>query len=128
MQQYGLKLRFVDIDINTLNVSVENIIKAYTKKTKLIVAVSILGNPVHLSKLKAFCKSKNIYLMEDNCESMGAKINGKYSGTFGIVNTFSTFFHLFNYRGGLLQRMIMKYTIYFYLLITWLDKRFSIFI
>ena len=102
LQQYGLKLRFVDIDINTLNVSVENIIKAYTKKTKLIVAVSILGNPVHLSKLKAFCKSKNIYLMEDNCESMGAKINGKYSGTFGIVNTFSTFFshHISTIEGG----------------------------
>ena len=32
--------------------------------------------------------------MEDNCESMGAKINGKYTGTFGIVNTFSTFFHI----------------------------------
>ena len=73
LQQYGLKLRFVDIDINTLNVSVENIIKACTKKTKLIVTVSILGNPVHLSKLKAFCKSKNIYLMEDNCESNGCK-------------------------------------------------------
>ncbi len=102
LQQYGLKLRFVDIDINTLNVSVENIIKACTKKTKLIVAVSILGNPVHLSKLKAFCKSKNIYLMEDNCESMGAKINGKYSGTFGIVNTFSTFFshHISTIEGG----------------------------
>ena len=117
LQQYGLKLRFVDIDINTLNVSVENIIKACTKKTKLIVAVSILGNPVHLSKLKAFCKSKNIYLMEDNCESMGAKINGKYSGTFGIVNTFSTFFshHISTIEGGVVTTD--DYEIYnFYLL------------
>ena len=77
LQQYGLKLRFVDIDIDTLNASVQNIIKAYTKKTKLIVAVNILGNPIELSKLRSFCRSKKIYLMEDNCESMGAKINFK---------------------------------------------------
>ena len=53
LQQYGLKLRFVDIDLETLNVNVDNIIKACTRKTKLIVA-NILGNPLELSKL--FCK------------------------------------------------------------------------
>ncbi len=83
LQQYGLKLRFVDIEIDTLNANVQEIIKACTSKTKLIVAVNILGNPMELSKLRSFCKSKNIYLMEDNCESMGAKINGKFTGTFG---------------------------------------------
>ena len=104
LQQYGLKLRFVDIDIDTLNASVQNIIKAYTKKTKLIVAVNILGNPIELSKLRSFCRSKKIYLMEDNCESMGAKINGKFTGTFGIVNTFSTFFshHISTIEGGII--------------------------
>ena len=104
LQQYGLKLRFVDIDLETLNVNVDNIIKACTRKTKLIVAVNILGNPLELSKLRLFCKKKKIYLMEDNCESMGAKINGKYAGTFGIVNTFSTFFshHISTIEGGLI--------------------------
>ena len=104
LQQYGLKLRFVDIDLETLNVNVDNIIKACTRKTKLIVAVNILGNPLELSKLRLFCKKKKIYLMEDNCESMGAKINGKYTGTFGIVNTFSTFFshHISTIEGGLI--------------------------
>lgn len=103
LQQYGLKIRLVDIDIETLNCSAENIIKAVTKKTKLIVAVSILGNPVELKKLRDFCNKKNIYLMEDNCESMGAKVNNKYTGTFGIVNTFSTFFshHISTIEGGL---------------------------
>jgi CDP-4-dehydro-6-deoxyglucose reductase, E1 len=102
LQQYGLKLRFVDIDLESLNASYENIIKACTKKTKLIVAVNILGNPIELNKLKNFCNKKKIYLMEDNCESMGAKINGKYTGTFGIVNTFSTFFshHISTIEGG----------------------------
>lgn len=102
--QYGLKLRFVDIDINTLNLSMENIMKACTKKTKLIVAVNILGNPMQLSKLRYFCKKRKIYLMEDNCESMGAKINNKYTGTFGLVNTFSTFFshHISTIEGGII--------------------------
>ena len=58
LQQYGLKLRFVDIDLETLNVNVDNIIKACTRKTKLIVAVNILGNPLELSKLRLFCKKK----------------------------------------------------------------------
>ena len=102
LQQYGLNLKFVDIDINTLNVKAEDVIKACTNKTKLIVAVSILGNPVELDKLRNFCKKKKIYLMEDNCESMGAKIKNKYTGTYGIVNTFSTFFshHISTIEGG----------------------------
>lgn len=103
LQQYGLKLRLVDIDIESLNVNVDNIIKACTKKTKLVVAVNILGNPIDLNRLRKFCRKKKIYLMEDNCESMGAKINGKYTGTFGIVNTFSTFFshHISTIEGGI---------------------------
>ena len=104
LQQYGLKLKFVDINIKTLNVNVDDIISAVTKKTKMIVAVSILGNPVNLKKLKSFCDKKKILLMEDNCESMGAKIDNKYTGTFGIVNTFSTFFshHISTIEGGLI--------------------------
>jgi len=103
LQQYGLKLKFIDIEIDTLNMSVEKIIKACTSKTKLIVAVNILGNPMELFKLRSFCKKRKIYLMEDNCESMGAKIKKKYSGTFGIVNTFSTFFshHISTIEGGI---------------------------
>jgi CDP-6-deoxy-D-xylo-4-hexulose-3-dehydrase len=103
LQQHGLKIRLVDIDIETLNCKTEDIIKAVTKETKLILAVSILGNPLELKKLKDFCSTRKIYLMEDNCESMGAKINNKYTGTFGIVNTFSTFFshHISTIEGGL---------------------------
>lgn len=102
LQQYGLKLKFVDINLSSLNVNVDDVIKACTKRTKLIVAVSILGNPVELKKLKNFCKKKNIILMEDNCESMGAKIGNQFTGTFGLVNTFSTFFshHISTIEGG----------------------------
>ncbi len=104
LQQYGLKLRIVDINLETLNVDVNDVINAVTKKTKAIVAVSILGNPVELKKLKKFCLKKKIYLIEDNCESMGAMINEKYTGTYGIVNTFSTFFshHISTIEGGVI--------------------------
>ncbi len=104
LMQYGLKLRFVDVEKQTINCSAENIIKACTKKTKLILAVSILGNPVELKKLKTFCNQKKIYLMEDNCESMGAKHFNQFTGTFGIVNTFSTFYshHISTIEGGII--------------------------
>ena len=91
LQQYGLKLKFVDIDINTLNIDYELLERSITKKTKLIVAVSILGNPAPLDKMAKLCKKKNIYFMEDNCESMGAILNNKYCGTYGIMSTHSTF-------------------------------------
>ena len=58
LQQYGLKLKFVDIDINTLNIDYELLERSITKKTKLIVAVSILGNPAPLDKMAKLCKKK----------------------------------------------------------------------
>lgn len=103
LQQYGLKLRFVDIDLHTLNYDIEELKKAVTKDTKMIVAVSILGNPCQFDEITRLCEENNIILFEDNCESMGAKFNGRYTGTFGFVNTFSTFFshHISTMEGGL---------------------------
>ena len=98
------KLKVIDIDINTLNIDFESIKRAVTKKTKMIVAVSILGNPVELSKLRLFCKKKKIILFEDNCESLGAKIDGNYTGTFGHLSTCSFFFshHISTIEGGMI--------------------------
>lgn len=105
LQQYGLKLKFVDINLNTLNVDIEKFEKAITKKTKLCVAVSILGNPAHLDKMREICNKKKIIFFEDNCESMGAKINNKYCGTFGDISTHSTFFshHISTIEGGVIM-------------------------
>lgn len=102
LYQYGLKLKFVDVDLNTLNYDIESLKKAVTKDTKMIVAVSILGNPCQFDEITKLCEEKGIILFEDNCESMGAKFNGKYTGTFGLVNTFSTFFshHISTMEGG----------------------------
>lgn len=103
LQQYGLKMKFVDIDLNTLNYDIDELRKAVTPATRMIVAVSILGNPCRLDEISELCKKNNIILFEDNCESMGAKLNGKFTGTFGLVNTFSTFFshHISTMEGGL---------------------------
>jgi CDP-6-deoxy-D-xylo-4-hexulose-3-dehydrase len=103
LQQYGLRLKFVDIDLHTLNYDIEELKKAISKATKMIVAVSILGNPCQFDEIIKICDENNIILFEDNCESMGAKFKGKYAGTFGLVNTFSTFFshHISTMEGGL---------------------------
>lgn len=104
LQQYGLKLRFVDVDPNTLNMDVSQLEQALTTKTRMVVGVSILGNPAPLDTMRAFCDQHDLYFFEDNCESLGAKLNGKLCGTFGDINTFSLFFshHISTMEGGLI--------------------------
>lgn len=102
LHQYGLKLKFVDIDVNTLNYDLEALMDAISEKTKMIMCVNLLGNPNDFDKIKEIIGSKDIVLLEDNCESMGALYNGKQAGTFGIMGTFSTFYshHMATMEGG----------------------------
>jgi CDP-4-dehydro-6-deoxyglucose reductase, E1 len=104
LQQYGLRLRFVDVELESLNMDVAQLERALTPRTRMVVAVSILGNPAALDVLRAFCDRHALYLFEDNCESMGSSLNGQPCGTFGDVNTFSTFFshHISTMEGGVL--------------------------
>ena len=104
LQQYGLRLRFVDVELDTLNMDVSRLEQALTPRTRMVVAVSILGNPCALDTLRAFCDRHGLYLFEDNCESMGASVNGRLAGTFGDIGTFSTFFshHISTMEGGVL--------------------------
>jgi CDP-6-deoxy-D-xylo-4-hexulose-3-dehydrase len=104
LQQYGLRLRFIDVDLTTLNIDVSQLERALTPRTRMVVAVSVLGNPCQLDTLRAFCDRHGLYLFEDNCESMGATLGGRPCGTFGDINTFSTFFshHISTMEGGLL--------------------------
>ncbi len=104
LQQYGLRLRFVDVDLHTLNLDASQLEAALTPRTRMVVAVSILGNPAPLNTIRGFCDAHGLYFFEDNCESMGASLNGKLCGTFGDVNTFSTFYshHISTMEGGLL--------------------------
>ena len=104
LQQYGLKLKFVDIDIHTLNYNIEELEKAITEKTKLILIVNLLGNPNEFSKIKQIVKERDILLFEDNCESMGAKYKNEYAGTIGEIGTFSMFYshHICTMEGGMI--------------------------
>jgi CDP-6-deoxy-D-xylo-4-hexulose-3-dehydrase len=103
LQQYGLKLRFVDVELDTLNMDVSKLEAALTPRTRMIVAVSILGNPAALDVMRAFADKHGLYFFEDNCESMDAELNGKKAGTFGDVGTFSFFFshHISTMEGGM---------------------------
>jgi CDP-6-deoxy-D-xylo-4-hexulose-3-dehydrase len=102
LQQYGLKLKFVDIDLDTLNYDLEALESAITSNTKMIMVVNLLGNPNDFDVINSFIKDKDIFIFEDNCESMGAEYKDKQTGTFGIVSTFSTFFshHMATMEGG----------------------------
>lgn len=104
LYQYGLKLKFVDVDLQTLNFDLEQLKLAVSEKTKMILAVNLLGNPNDFDLIKSIIGDRNILLMEDNCESMGAEYKGKQTGTFGIVGTYSTFFshHMSTMEGGLI--------------------------
>ena len=104
LYQYGLKLKFVDVDLHTLNFDLDQLKLAVSDKTKMILAVNLLGNPNNFDGIKDIIGSRDIILMEDNCESMGAEFKGKQTGTFGLVGTFSTFFshHMATMEGGLI--------------------------
>lgn len=104
LAQYGLKLKFVDVDLYTLNFDLEQLKKAVSENTKMILAVNLLGNPNDFDAIKEIIGDKDIILMEDNCESMGAEFKGKQAGTFGLVGTFSTFYshHMATMEGGLI--------------------------
>ena len=104
LQQYGLKLKFVDIDLETLNYDLKALEEAVSDSTKMIMVVNLLGNPNDFDIINAIIKDKDIFLIEDNCESMGATFNHKQAGTFGVMGTFSTFFshHMATMEGGLI--------------------------
>ncbi len=90
--QAGLKPKFVDIDPSTLNLSIKDLKKKITKKTKAIMAVHVLGNSTNMTNLMQIIKKKKLILIEDTCESLGSKYKNKSLGTFGEFGTFSFYY------------------------------------
>lgn len=103
LYQYGLKLKFVDVGINTLNYDLDQLEKAVDDDTKAIMVVNLLGNPNDFDRIQQLVDKKGIFIIEDNCESLGATFNGKQCGTFGLLGTYSSFFshHIATMEGGL---------------------------
>lgn len=112
LQQYNLKLKFIDIDLNTLNMDLNQLQDAISEDTKLIVGVNVVGNPIDYVKMQKIVDDENkkrspedaIRIVEDNCESLGATLKGKQAGTFGIMGTYSTYFshHISTIEGGVI--------------------------
>ena len=103
LYQYGLKLKFVDIDLETLNYDLDQLENAITDKTRLVMVVNLLGNPNDFDRISLLTQGRDIRVIEDNCESMGAEFNGKKAGAFGVMGSFSTFFshHISTMEGGI---------------------------
>ena len=101
--QYGLKIKFVDIDLFTLNYNLDDLYEAISKNTKAILVVNVLGNPNDFSRIHEIISGNNLIVIEDNCESLGATFSGKMAGTFGLMGSFSFFHshHISTMEGGM---------------------------
>lgn len=94
----------VDVNLSTYDINVDLMEKAITKKTKAIMLVHPLGQVCDMEKILKICKKYNLLLIEDNCESIGAKYKNKFSGTFGKFSSISMYqsHHISAVEGGLI--------------------------
>ena len=90
--QYNLKPVFVDIDIHTLNMNIEDLKSKITRKTKAIMCVHLLGLSSDMEEISKIAKKNNLILFEDTCESLGSKFKKKNLGTYGDFGTFSFYY------------------------------------
>ena len=102
LYQMGLKVKFIDVNLSTFNIDVKSISDNISPQTKAIFAVNLLGNCCEYDILEDICNKNKLILLEDNCESLGAELNGKNAGNFGLIGTHSTFFshHIATMEGG----------------------------
>jgi CDP-6-deoxy-D-xylo-4-hexulose-3-dehydrase len=103
LHQYGLRLKFVDINADTLNYDLDALEAAIGPETRAIMVVNLLGNPNDFARIEGIVGDRDIVVMEDNCESLGATFQGRQAGTFGIAGSYSSFFshHIATMEGGL---------------------------
>ena len=103
LAQYGLVLKFVDIDLDTLNYDLEALEDAVGGRTRAIMAVNLLGNPNDFGVIGRIVDGRGIVVIEDNCESMGATFEGRQCGAHGLMGSYSSFFshHISTMEGGM---------------------------
>ncbi len=89
MLYMGLKIKFADVDLNTMNISIKSVKKLITKKTKAIVCVHYGGLPCDMDELKKISKENNLTLIEDAAHALGARYKGKPIGGLSDFSTFS---------------------------------------
>ena len=87
--QYGCIPVFVDVEADTHQIDISKLESALSSKTKAIMVAHTLGNPFNVKRVKEFCAANNLWLIEDCCDAVGAKFDGKMVGTFGDIATVS---------------------------------------
>jgi CDP-6-deoxy-D-xylo-4-hexulose-3-dehydrase len=87
--QNGMIPVFVDVDLATYNVNIEEVRKSIGPKTRAIFLAHTLGNPYNLDAIMEIVKKRDLYLIEDCCDALGSIYKGKKVGTFGHIATFS---------------------------------------
>jgi len=87
--QYGAIPVFVDMELEHVNIDVSQLELAISSKTKAIMIAHTLGNPFNILEVKEFCDKHNLWLIEDNCDALGSKYDGKFTGTWGDIGTSS---------------------------------------
>ena len=101
----GFKPVFVDINLENLSMNVDKIISKVNKKTIAVFITHVLGFNSLNDKLIKYLKRKKIHLIEDVCESHGAKLGKKKAGTFGEISNFSFYYghHMTTIEGGMIS-------------------------
>lgn len=87
--QFGAVPVFVDVELGTYNIDVEQLEAAIGPKTKAIMLAHTLGNPYNLNIVKKVCQKYGLWLVEDCCDALGSTYNGQLVGTFGDIGTLS---------------------------------------
>ncbi|HMK93141.1 MAG TPA: lipopolysaccharide biosynthesis protein RfbH [Thermoleophilia bacterium] len=87
--QFGAVPVFVDVELDTANVDVEQLEAAVSRRTKAVMLAHTLGNPFDLDAVRGFCRAHDLWLIEDNCDALGSRYRGRLTGTFGDIATSS---------------------------------------
>ena len=87
--QYGAVPVFVDVELKTANIDAAQLENALSSKTKAVMLAHTLGNPFNIKAVKAFCEKHSLWLIEDNCDALGSKYDGRFTGTWGDIGTSS---------------------------------------
>jgi CDP-4-dehydro-6-deoxyglucose reductase, E1 len=100
--QFGAVPVFVDIELGTYNLDVNLLEPALSERTKAVMLAHTLGNPFDINTVKEFCNKHNLWLIEDNCDALGSRFAGQFTGSFGDIAT-SSFYpahHITTGEGG----------------------------
>ena len=101
--QNGCLPVFVDVDPQTLNLRPDDLERAWSPRTRAVFVVHLLGNPVAMDRVMPFAEERELWVLEDTCESLGSMVGDRHAGAIGDVGTFSFYFshHITTVEGGM---------------------------